>query len=204
MSTKNKTVEMYWDIGSTNTYFALKLIKPVLQRTGANLVLHPFNLGHVFRSNNYVLMDEPPAKLNNRKRDLERWAQKYQLPFRIPSQFPIKTSRVLRGALAMRRWNLEMHYIDEVFAAYWERNDASVAEYAGLRPIVERLGVAPHEFEAVSESEEIRQQLIECTNRGIERGVFGVPSIFVGNELFWGKDRMDFVEDELMRARAVA
>lgn len=199
MSEKSKTVEMYWDIGSTNTYFALKLIKPVLERNGASLVLHPFNLGHVFRSNNYVLMDEPPAKLENRKRDLMRWAEKYKLAFKIPSKFPIKSSRVMRGALAMRKWNLEMPYIDAVFAAYWEQNDASIAEFAGLRPIVEKLGVDPDEFERVSETDDIRQQLIDSTNRGLIRGVFGVPSTFVGNELFWGKDRMDFVEDELKR-----
>ncbi len=199
MSVNNKTVEMYWDIGSTNTYFALKLIKPVLERNGANLVLHPFNLGHVFRSNNYVLMDEPPAKLENRKRDLMRWAEKYNLAFKIPSRFPIKSSRVMRGALAMRSLGLEMPYVDAVFEAYWERDDASIAEYAGLRPIVEKLGVDPAEFEALSESEEIRQQLIDSTNRGLERGVFGVPSTIVGNELFWGKDRMEFVEDQLQK-----
>lgn len=201
MSTAN-TVEMYWEVGSTNTYFALKLLRPILERTGARLVLHPFNLGHVFRLHNYALMEEPPAKIANRKRDLARWAEKYQLPFRFPSRFPIKTSRALRGSLAMRRWNLELPYIDAIMAAYWERDDASIAEYAGLRPIAAALGVDPDEFEAASESEPVRQQLIDSTNEGIRRGVFGVPSIFVGEELFWGKDRMDFVEDELKRIDA--
>jgi len=195
-----RQVEMYWDIGSTNTYFALKLIEPVLARTGAELILHPFNLGYVFRAHNYVLMDEPEAKLANRRRDLQRWGDKYGLPFRLPDEFPIKTSRALRGALAMRRWNLERTFIDAIFSAYWERNDASIAEYAGLRPIAEALGVDGDAFEAAAESEEVRQQLMDSTNRGLERGVFGVPSIFVGDELFWGKDRMEFVEDELMKA----
>jgi 2-hydroxychromene-2-carboxylate isomerase len=200
MSTK--TVEMYWDIGSTNTYFALKLIKPVLERTGAELVLHPFNLGYVFRAHNYVLMDEPPAKIANRKRDLARWAEKYNLPFRFPSEFPIKTSRALRGALAMRQLGLEMPYVDAIFEAYWENDDASIQTYDGLRPIVEGLGVAHEHFETLCESDEIRDQLIESTNRGLKRGVFGAPSMFVGDELFWGKDRMEFIEDELLRARS--
>jgi 2-hydroxychromene-2-carboxylate isomerase len=196
---KEKIVEMYWEAGSTNTYFALKLLGPILERTGARLVLHPYNLGHVFRTNNYVLMDEPPAKIANRKRDLARWAEKYQLPFRFPSHFPIKTSRALRGSLAMRRWNLEMQYIEAIMAAYWERDDASIADYPGLRPIVAALGIDPDQFEAICESEAVREQLIDSTNAGLQRGVFGVPSIFVGDELFWGKDRMDFVEDELRR-----
>ncbi len=195
----DKKIEMYWEIGSTNTYFALKLLPEVLARTGAGLVLHPFNLGYVFRANNYVLMDEPEAKIRNRKRDLERWAERYDLPFKFPTRFPIKTSRALRGALAMRRHGLEMPFIEAIFTAYWENDDASVADYAGLRPIAAALGVDGDDFEALSESEEVRQELIDSTNRGMERGVFGVPSFFVGDELFWGKDRFEFIKDELKK-----
>lgn len=100
----------------------------------------------------------------------------------------------------MRKWQLEKPFIDAVMDRYWEQDDASIADYQGMRPIVRDLGVDPDEFEALSESPEIREQLAASTNRGLERGVFGVPSIFVGNELFWGKDRMEFVEDELLRA----
>jgi len=199
MSAARRHLELYWDIGSTNTYFALKLVKPVLDRTGAELVLHPYNLGHIFRQNDYVVLEEPAAKLANRKRDLARWAEKYGLPFRFPTVFPIKSSRVLRGGLAMRQWGMEMQFVEAVFAAYWERDDASIAEYAGMRPIVLSLGVDPAEFEALSESPAIRQALIDSTDRGVARGVFGVPSFLVGDEIFWGKDRMEFVEDELRR-----
>jgi 2-hydroxychromene-2-carboxylate isomerase len=197
-----RTVDLYWDAGSTNTYFALKLIEPVLARHGAQLVLHPFNLGHVFRHHNYVLMDEPPAKITNRIRDLHRWAQRHALPFRMPDTFPIKTSRALRGSIAMRHWNLERAFVDAVMSAYWERNDASIVEYSGLRRIAANLGVDPDAFEAGSESDEVRQTLIDSTDAGLAKGVFGVPMIAVGNELFWGKDRMDFVDEELSRLSA--
>jgi len=197
-------VDLYWDAGSTNSYFALKLIEPVLARAGATLALHPFNLGHVFRLHNYVLMDEPPAKIANRIRDLHRWAARHRLPFRMPDVFPIKTSRALRGSLAMRRRGLEQAYVREVMAAYWERNDASIADYAGLAPIVRALGVDPREFEAECESPEIRAALAGHTDRALARGVFGVPMMAVGDELFWGKDRMDFVEEALMRLPAAA
>jgi 2-hydroxychromene-2-carboxylate isomerase len=192
-------VELYWDIGSTNTYFAFKLLKPILARYDAELVLHPYNLGHVFKANNYELMKEPKSKLRNRKRDLARWAEKYNLPFSIPRQFPIKSSRVLRGSLAMRRKNLELEFVEAALDAYWERGDASIVEYSGLRPLVTALGVDADWFEELSASEEIGLELAKSTDAGVERGVFGVPSIYVGEELFWGKDRMDFVEDELKR-----
>ena len=194
-----KTVEFYWDAGSTNAYFALKLIDPILKRQGARLVLRPFNLGYVFRARGYVLMEEPPEKIANRKRDLARWAEKYGLPFRFPSTFPIKTSRALRASLAMRRLGDERAFVEALMAAYWERDDASVQDYAGLRPLAAAQGVEPDAFEALSESEEIRDELAAETNRGMARGVFGTPSLFVGEELFWGKDRMEFVEDELAR-----
>lgn len=197
-----KQVEMYWDIGSTNTYFALKLLKPILARHDAELVLHPYNLGHVFKSNAYELMKEPKSKLRYRKRDLMRWAEKYDLPFQIPRQFPIKSSRVLRGSLAMRRKNLELTFVDRVFDAYWEQGDASIVEYSGLRPIVSALGVDADWFEELSASEEIGAELAKSTDSGVERSVFGVPTIYVGEEMFWGKDRMEFVDEELARVAA--
>jgi 2-hydroxychromene-2-carboxylate isomerase len=193
----SKTIELWWDVGSTNTYFALKLIRPIAERHGAKLVPHPFNLGYVFRHHNYVLMEEPAAKIANRKRDLARWADKYELPFRFPDVFPIKTSRALRGAIAMRRWDQEMPYIEAIFRRYWEQNDATVAELGGLREVAAELGVDAADFEAECESPPVRQSLIEATNKALDKGVFGAPTFIVNGEIYWGKDRMEFIEDEL-------
>jgi len=194
------TIELYWDAGSTNSYFAWHLIRPLAARRNAELVTHPFNLGYVFRHHNYVLMDEPAAKIANRKRDLARWAEKYRLPFRFPDLFPIKTSRILRGAIAARGWQREADYIDAIFRRYWERNDASIAEPAGLRAVAAELEIDADAFDAACDSEEVRQALIDSTDAGLSRGVFGTPSFVINGELFWGKDRMDFIEDELLRA----
>jgi 2-hydroxychromene-2-carboxylate isomerase len=194
-----RTIEFYWDLGSTNSYFALHLIKPVAERRGARIVPRPFNLGYVFRHHDYVLMDEPRAKIANRIVDLQRWARRHKLPFRMPTRFPIKTSPALRGALAMRRFGQEWAFMEAIFAAYWERNDASVAEPAGLRPVAEALGVDAERFEALCDSAEVRQELIAETDGGLARGVFGAPSFVVGQEIFWGKDRMDFIDEELAR-----
>lgn len=195
-----KTIEFYWDLGSTNSYFALHLIKPVAARHGATVVPHPFNLGHVFRHHDYVLMDEPKAKIANRIIDLHRWAKRHKLPFRMPTRFPIKTSPALRGALAMRRFGKEWDYLEAIFAAYWERDDASVAELDGLRPVATALGVDPDRFLALVESEKVRRELIAETDAGLARGVFGAPTFVVGDEIFWGKDRMDFIDEELARS----
>lgn len=191
------TIDFYWDIGSTNTYFALKLIQPIATKYDAQINWHPFNLGYVFQANNYVLMEEPRAKLKNRRDDLMRWAKKYDLPFRMPDKFPIKTSRALRGAIAMRQWDKELAFMEAIFAAYWENNGGTIGDYDTLKPIAQSLGVDPQAFEAAAESDAVRQALITSTNNALDRGVFGVPSIAIGDELYWGKDRMEFVEDQL-------
>lgn len=196
----DRTIDFYWEVGSTNSYFALHLLRPIAERHGASICYIPINLGHVFRHHDYVLMEEPAAKIANRIRDLERWAERYDLPFRLPTIFPIKTSRALRGAIAMRNWGKEVAFIDAIFAAYWERDDASIQHYAGLRGIAESMGVDPDAFEAAAESDECRASLIGATDGALARGVFGAPTMVIGREIFWGKDRMDFVERELARS----
>ena len=112
---------------------------------------------------------------------------------------PIKTSPALRGALAMRRFGKEWAFMEAIFAAYWERDDASVAGLEGLRPVAEVLGVDADRFAALCESEEIRQELIAETDGGLACGVFGAPTFIVGQEIYWGKDRMDFIDEALAR-----
>ena len=193
----DNTVHFYWDLGSTNTYFALKLIEPIAKRHNATIEWHAFNLGHVFKTNNYVLMEEPKEKLNNRLTDLMRWARRYDLRFIRPTNFPIKTARALRGAIAMREYNLEAEFIRAIFKAYWEDNNGQIGEYSELRKIASSLGVDPDTFEHASESDTVRNALITSTNNARANGVFGAPSIVIGDELYWGKDRMEFVEDHL-------
>lgn len=193
------TIDFYWDIGSTNTYFALHLIRPIAAKHGATIVMRPFNLGFVFRHHNYVLQEEPAAKLRNRGRDLARWAEKYGLPFRVPDRFPIKTSRPLRGALAARELGAETPYVDAIFARYWERNDASITEVEGMRAVAAEIRLDADAFVALCDGPGMRQALIDETQAALARGVFGAPSFYIGDELFWGKDRMEFIDDELSR-----
>ena len=197
-------VEFFWDIGSTNTYFARHLIRPIVARYDAELVMHPFNLGYVFRQHNYILAEEPQAKLRNRGRDLRRWADKYQLGFRMPDTFPIKTSRALRGALVARELDREDEYIDRLFTRYWEENDASISEYEGIARIANDIDIDPHMFVTRCEDEDVKRQLIDITQSALDRGVFGAPSFYIGDELYWGKDRMDFIEDALQKERDIS
>lgn len=190
-------VDFFWDVGSTNSYFALKLLKSMAAKYGVEIAYRPLNLGYVFRHHNYVLMEEPKAKIDNRLTDLVRWARKYDLSFKVPSVFPIKTSRALRGSIAMRDWGLEAAYVEAIFDAYWEAGDVEIGEYSSLRPIAARLGVDPDAFEARAEGGEVRAAIITETENALAEGIFGAPIIRVEDQLYWGKDRMEFVEAHL-------
>jgi len=193
------SIKFYWDIGSTNSYFAFHLLRSIAKEFGALIEYVPLNLGYVFRHHNYVLNEEPKAKLKNRGIDLQRWARKYDLPFKVPEDFPIKTSAALRGSLAMRRFGLEEAYIEKLFSTYWEDNDSSIKAAEGLIPLVTELEVSQPEFTSMINSEEIRQEFIDLTQLALSKGIFGAPTMVVDEEIYWGKDRFDFIRDHLVR-----
>ena len=192
-------IKFYWDVGSTNTYFAFHLLRPLAARYAVPIEYIPFNLGYVFRHHNYALTQEPYAKMKNRKDDLGRWAKRYDLNFRVPDQFPIKTSRALRGAMVAAEHGMEEAYMEEIFRRYWEENDPGIAEYEGLRATTEKLGMDHTEFVARAESEALRQRFIDVTQAALDDGVFGAPIMVMDDEIYWGKDRFEFVEDHLKR-----
>jgi 2-hydroxychromene-2-carboxylate isomerase len=97
----------------------------------------------------------------------------------------------------MRDWDLEVPFIEAIFKEYWELDNGEIGEYSQLRLIAERLGIEGAVFEATAESDRVRNALIHATNQGREQGVFGAPSMMLAGELYWGKDRFEFLEDHL-------
>ena len=95
--------------------------------------------------------------------------------------------------------SVNVNNINSIFTEYWEKDNGEIGKYSQLRSIAEALGVNADEFEQVSESAPVRQALIDSTDQARRRGVFGAPSIIIDDELYWGKDRMDFIEDQLAR-----
>lgn len=191
-------IDFYWDIGSTNTYFAFHLLRPLAAKYDAKINYVPFNLGYVFRHHGYALTQEPKAKMKNRKDDLMRWASRYQLPFRIPDQFPIKTSRVLKGAIVAQEHNVLMPFLDEIFSRYWEQNDATIGSDAGLHAIAQAIGISdPEIFVKEIDAQAARDTLVNATQTALDEGIFGAPTIRLGGEIYWGKDRFEFIESQL-------
>ena len=193
-----RKVELFYDFSSTNAYFAAFLAPEMCRRVGADLIWKPYHLGHVFRQSGHaVLRDHGPEKLEYLFQDHLRWARKTGLPFHRPSRFPIKTGLALRGSIAMRESGLEEDYIQAVMRAYWAE-DKDISEPRVLAGIAGALGVDGADFLASANAEAARSILHETTADGMARKVFGAPMFFVGDEMFWGKDRLDFVEEALL------
>lgn len=198
------SVEYFFDFSSPNAYFSTIQIQNLSREMDVDIVWKPIFLGGLLRDLNTTA----PAFQNELKRsylrkDLQRWSKKYQIPFSMPDEFPIMTVRPLRGVLHVmnRRPESLTPYINAVFTAYWVDN-RDISERNVLEDIVESLELETESFFEDVQSEEIKQELKNRNDRAKERGVFGVPTFIVGGELFWGKDRLDFVRDALLETES--
>jgi len=196
-----KTVDFYFDFSSTNSYFAAFLLPEICVRHAARVRWLPLHLAALFRDTGFDVMAMPKPKARYLWRDHQRYAEWTGLPFRKPSRFPIKTATALRSVLAAARMSAggEADFAQAVFRAYWE-HDRNIAERSVLAEEATRVGLDAEALLARSDDPSVREELATVTARAAERGVFGAPTFFIDEEMFWGKDRLDFVERQLARA----
>jgi 2-hydroxychromene-2-carboxylate isomerase len=201
-----RTVDFYYDFSSTNSYFAAFMLPEIARRTGASINWLPIHLAALFRGTGFDVMAMTPRKARYLWRDHARYAEQTGLPFRRPSRFPIKTSSALRAVLAAAQLagdssaaeRAKAALTQELFRAYWER-DENIAERGVIDAAARRVGLDAPAIVAAADSVQVRLTLRAMTERAEHRGVFGAPMFFVGDEMFWGKDRLDFVREWLTR-----
>lgn len=203
------SVDFYFDYSSTNSYFAAFLLPRICARHGAAVRWLPVHFAALFRGTGFEVMAMTPRKARYLWRDHQRYAEYTGLPFRKPSRFPIKTAAALRATLAIPGLIAPANpgdytvpamgqFTQAVMRAYWER-DEDISDSAVIGEIAERCGIDRTRLASAADSEEGRSRLGAETERAIARGVFGAPTFLVGEEMFWGKDRLDFVERWLAR-----
>ena len=203
-----KTVDFYFDYSSTNSYFAAFMLPELCRKHGAMLKWLPIHSAALFRGTGFDVMAMTPRKARYLWRDHQRYGEATGLPFRKPSRFPIKTSAALRatlmiptlaGASADDYTASKMgDFTQAVMRAYWER-DADISDLSILCDLGREIGIEGGALVAAANSDDARARLAQTTEEAIARGVFGVPMTFVEGEMFWGKDRLDFVERWLLR-----
>ncbi|MFO0650045.1 MAG: 2-hydroxychromene-2-carboxylate isomerase [Polyangiales bacterium] len=195
---KGRTLEVYWDFASPYAYLGSVQAEALARRTGATLVWRPVLLGAVFKAlgqANVPLATYPEAKQRHTGLDLERWARHLGAPFRFPSRFPMSTVKALRAWIALPEGARDA-FRARVFRAYWAE-DRDISDDAVL---AELLGPDARDTLDQIATSEVKQRLVEATQRALDAGVFGVPTWVVdGRELFWGQDRVALVERALTR-----
>lgn len=206
IQTPRKTLELIFDFGSPNAYLTLKVLPELLDRTGADLVVTPCLLGGIFKAtgNRAPMLQyaDVPAKLAYENLEMRRFIDRHGLTrFRLNPHFPVNTLLVMRGAIvAEDEGNLD-DYIDAVNRAMWEdglkMDDVEVAA-----AFLSANGFDGPALLARTREPEIKAKLAANTEAAVARGVFGIPTLFVGSEMFFGKDRLDQVEAALSESRA--
>ena len=199
-----KTVEFYYDLVSPYSYLAHREVSRVCDEHGAELVLKPMLLGAVHNTVGLQAPVEIRAKARYQARDIRRWAEYYGLPMNFPNPFPFRTLKTMRAAMFLdERGELEA-FTREAFALYWEEGGAPKGleepdEDGPVSEAARRIGADPDEVLAGASNPKAKEALKAVTGEAVERGVFGAPAFFVGDEMFWGNDRLHFVEAALER-----
>ena len=191
-----KTVEFYFDYGSPNAYLAYKRLPAIVARTGADLAWRPMLLGGVFKATGNQSPVAIAAKRPNSRNDLTRFVKRHGIPFAMNPHFPVNTLQLMRGAVAALADGYFATYTDAVFRSMWvEQKNLGDADM--LRETLRAVGLDAARFEQAIASEEVKERLKSLTEQAVARGVFGAPTFFVGDEMFFGQDRLDFVEEAL-------
>lgn len=199
-----RTVEFIFDFGSPNAYLAWKPLREIAARTGAEIRLAPALLGGIFKiTGNRSPMEAfggVQGKLAYENLETRRFVARHGLTaFRMNPHFPVNTLLIMRGLIAAERQGVGERYFEAVSAAMWERglkmDDPAVAAQA-----LTDAGLDARAILEATQDPEVKAQLMASTESAAARGVFGIPTFFVGEEMFFGKDRLAQVEEELARA----
>ena len=191
------TLEFFFDYGSPFSYLADTRLAGIAEQSGAELVYRPMLLGAVLKATGNASPMAVPAKGAYMLHDLQRWAKRYGVPFALnPFPFRSNTLRLMRGAVASQRHGTFDRYHGAVFAAVW-RAPEDLGEEGTFRSLLERAEIDCERFLPSVDEPQTKEELRRNTDEAIERGVFGAPTFFVGGEMFWGNDRLEFVERAL-------
>lgn len=194
----SKTVEFYFDLGSPATYLAYTQLPKICAQTGSQLIYIPMLLGGVFKATGNASPATIPAKGRYMFQDLDRYAKRYNVPLKFNPHFPINTLMLMRAVTGMQLRHPERFqaFIDCLFTALWVEG-RSLDDPATVAVVLTQHGFDPNEVLALTADEEVKTVLKDNTETAVQRGVFGAPSMFIDNQLFFGQDRLDFVIEAL-------
>jgi 2-hydroxychromene-2-carboxylate isomerase len=186
-------VEFHYDFGSPNTYFCHRVIHEIVERTGQSFTYFPVLLGGLFKATNNRSPMEQFADVKNKKeyqaREIERFIARHKLvDYKFNPHFPVNTLHLMRGAVFASHQDYYGRYVEAMYQCMWEQGK----DMSDLGVVAESLtahGLPTDEIVVGMRDPAVKQELIDNTARSMERGAFGSPTFFVGDEMFFGKDR---------------
>ena len=193
------TIEFIFDFGSPNAYLAYRALPPILARTGASLAISPCLLGGIFKATGNlaptVAFAPIKGKLEYEMLELRRFVAKHRLvKFRLNPHFPVNTLMLMRGLVAAREAGVEAGYLDMGLEGLWEEG-LKLDDREVLAHRIDAAGLDSASLLAASQTDRVKLKLADNTAAAVARGVFGVPTFFVGGDMFFGKDRLAQVEE---------
>ena len=200
------SVEFHFDFGSPNAYLAHLAIPGVERRTGIAFKYVPVLLGGVFKATNNVSPAVSLRGIRNKpeyqRLETERFLRQYDVPAYVPNpHFPVNTLTIMRGAIVAEREGFFERYVDEVYQHMWAKKKKMDDPDVFAEALAES-GLPVQTVLAGVQDPVVKQQLIANTESAVARGVFGSPSFFVGDELYFGKDKLRDVEEEVVRHKS--
>ncbi|SDY95170.1 2-hydroxychromene-2-carboxylate isomerase [Pseudomonas sp. NFIX28] len=194
----SKTVEFFFDLGSPTSYLAYTQLPKICAQTGSQLIYQPMLLGGVFKATGNASPVSIPAKGRYMLQDLARYARRYDVPLAFNPHFPINTLQLMRAVTGMQLRHPQrfVAFIDCLFRALWVEK-RNLNDPTTVAAVLSEGGFDPQEVLALTHDEEVKNALKDKTEQALQRGVFGAPSMFVDNQLFFGQDRLDFVLEAL-------
>ena len=197
-----RKIEYFFDVGSPTSYLAWRQLPKIAAETGAEVLWRPMLLGGVFKTTGNKSPVEVPAKGRWMNADIRRWAERYGVPFRFNPHFPINTLTLMRGATGFQLRQPEdfARLLDVLMRAMWE-TPQNLGDPTVLAATLSTAGFDAEAFAALVADPEVKARLVATTEEAVARGVFGAPTFFVGEQMFFGQDRLDFVREALLARR---
>jgi 2-hydroxychromene-2-carboxylate isomerase len=198
-------VQFLFDFGSPNAYLSHKVLPGIEQRCGIRIDYVPVLLGGLFKMTGNRSPAESLAGIKNKpeyqNREMQRFIKRHQLDaYRFNPHFPVNTLQIMRGAVAAKRLGVFEKYVDVVFAAMWEQG-LKMDDPAVVQSALTSAGLDAAALMAMSQDAEVKAELAANTQSAFDKGAFGSPSFLVGDELYFGKDKLRDVEEEIIRQR---
>jgi 2-hydroxychromene-2-carboxylate isomerase len=195
----SKSIDFYFDYGSPTSYLAYKQLPGLIHRTGATVNYRPILLGGVFQQTSNQSPMDNPAKRDWMVADMKFFAARYGVPFEFNPYFPINTLVLMRGAIFAKQEGFLDRYSDAIFDAMWGQPQ-NLADPSVIGAVLQAADLDVKRVVAATQDAQIKEKLKTDTQEAIDRGAFGAPTIFFGTRMFFGQDRVPYVEELLSKA----